>query len=165
MPHCKKCQSQYPQARADLGYSICLDCSTEEKWSAVPVTYHKTGNTIEVVKDPDDAATITAMMSRKGFGVMNGLKGVGVRKVGSKSAPIERITSSEPLNPATGAGRVVARRKMPLDYEGVGRSTMEALETSGVDAALAVVAAAEQAWKILPRQAVQLRYIIETLGS
>lgn len=165
MAICKKCSGEFPDKRKEIGYSICLDCSTEERWSAVPVTYHKTGNTIEVVKDPDDAATITAMMSRKGFGVMNGLKGVRTRSSDKGAPVIARLTPNADAPKTLEGGRIVGRRKMPLDYEGVGNAMMSALEAEGREAALRVIDDAESAWKILPRQAVQLRSIIENLVS
>ncbi len=162
---CKCCGNDYPAARAALGYKVCVSCSKEERWSAVPVTYHKTGNTIEVVKDPDEAATITAMMSRSGFGVMRGMKGVKARKSTDGGSTVIAPIEAEPFIPHSFSGREVGRRKMPLDYEGVGLQMMEALETRGKDAAILIVDCAEKEWKLLPKQAVQLRLIIDTLVS
>ncbi len=38
-----------PQVRLDLGYKTCVECSTVEKYSYVPIITHKTGNTIQIV--------------------------------------------------------------------------------------------------------------------
>lgn len=75
-----KCGSNIPEVRVKLGYKTCVDCSDESKWSASPITVHKTGNTIEVIKDPDLAFTINAMAERRNYGVMKGVTGSYKRK-------------------------------------------------------------------------------------
>lgn len=162
-PICKTCNTTYPSERANMGYRICVACSTEERWSAIPVTYHKTGNTIEVVKDLDDAIAITSMMTRSGFGLMRGMKGFKTqRAVVQDGVPPTTVAQAAPATQSF-LGNVVGRRKMPLDYEGVGMQMMSALEQSGKEAALSVVNCAEAEWKLLPSQAQQLRYIIDTV--
>jgi hypothetical protein len=70
-----KCGSNIPSARQKLGYSVCVECSSEPAWSCSALTYHKTGNTIEIIKDPEVAYNINQMANRKSFGVMNGITG------------------------------------------------------------------------------------------
>ena len=167
LPICKSCKNHYPQERLAIGYKVCVNCSVEEKWSAIPVTYHKTGNTIEVVKDPQEAARITAMMARTGFGLMRGMKNSSAGSAQHHNVPEPPRKILPPATPAhsTIRGVAIARRKMPLDYEGTGLAMMSALETAGKEAAMQVVADAQAAWKILPKQAVQLQLIIETLST
>ena len=46
---CSMCSSNVPQGRIDMGYTICVDCSTEEKVSCHMIYPHKTGGYIQVV--------------------------------------------------------------------------------------------------------------------
>jgi len=46
---CSRCSVDVPQARIDEGYTICVDCSTEEKVSCHTIYPHKTGGYIQVV--------------------------------------------------------------------------------------------------------------------
>ena len=46
---CSLCSTDIPKARVELGYTICTDCSTEEKVSCHTIYPHKTGGYIQVV--------------------------------------------------------------------------------------------------------------------
>lgn len=46
---CSRCTIDVPQARIDMGYTICTECSTEEKVSCHTIYPHKTGGYIQVV--------------------------------------------------------------------------------------------------------------------
>ena len=48
-----KCNHNIPQARLDLGYKVCVECSTEEKLGCIDTIHHKTGNTIQVMSSED----------------------------------------------------------------------------------------------------------------
>lgn len=63
-----KCGNVIPVKRANLGYTTCIDCSTEKKWSGHLVVHHKTGNNYDVIKDPETAAKMASMSNRNGFG-------------------------------------------------------------------------------------------------
>ena len=45
-----------PQLRLDLGYKTCVDCSTTQTYSYVPIIEHKTGNTIQIVSQEVSAS-------------------------------------------------------------------------------------------------------------
>ena len=47
--NCSLCSTTVPQARIDEGYTICVECSTEEKVSCHTIYPHKTGGYIQVV--------------------------------------------------------------------------------------------------------------------
>tara|TARA_R110002110_G_scaffold368573_2_gene578415 strand:+ start:167 stop:667 length:501 start_codon:yes stop_codon:yes gene_type:complete len=47
--NCSLCNSDVPQQRIDMGYTICIDCSTEDKVSCHTIYPHKTGGYIQVV--------------------------------------------------------------------------------------------------------------------
>ena len=50
---CSQCNTDVPQGRIDMGYTICVDCSTEEKVSCHTIYPHKTGGYIQVVSKED----------------------------------------------------------------------------------------------------------------
>ena len=53
--NCSRCNTEVPQARIDMGYTICTDCSTEEKVSCHTIYPHKTGGYIQVVSKEQSA--------------------------------------------------------------------------------------------------------------
>tara|TARA_B100000902_G_scaffold386654_1_gene429597 strand:+ start:775 stop:1293 length:519 start_codon:yes stop_codon:yes gene_type:complete len=46
---CSRCSDEMPSQRLDMGYTICIKCSTEEKVSCHTIYPHKTGGYIQVV--------------------------------------------------------------------------------------------------------------------
>ena len=69
-----KCNHNIPQARLDLGYTECVDCSTVQKLGCIDAIHHKTGNTIQVMsrEDADKASKLT---KRAGFGILRSMSG------------------------------------------------------------------------------------------
>ena len=69
-----KCNHNIPQARLDLGYTVCIECSTEEKLGCIDTINHKTGNTVQVMsrEDADKASKLT---KRAGFGILRSMSG------------------------------------------------------------------------------------------
>ena len=57
--------------RVKLGYTTCVQCSTVERYGCAPITYHKTGNSIQIMSSKD-AARIAKLTRRKGYGTMLG---------------------------------------------------------------------------------------------
>ena len=49
MNECSICSIEVPQARIDMGYGICVNCSTEEKKVGHIIYPHKTGAYIQVI--------------------------------------------------------------------------------------------------------------------
>ena len=47
--NCSRCDIKVPQGRIDMGYTICTECSTEEKVSCHTIYPHKTGGYIQVI--------------------------------------------------------------------------------------------------------------------
>ena len=64
-----KCNNKIPKIRIDLGYRVCISCSTVEQYGCAAVTYHKTGNTIQIMSK-SDASKIYKMTKRRGYGTM-----------------------------------------------------------------------------------------------
>lgn len=74
MTTCIKCGGKMPKLRlVKYGYKSCVNCSTVEQVGGIPVTNHKTGNTIQVVPK-DIADNINRLAARQGYGVMKGMK-------------------------------------------------------------------------------------------
>ena len=49
MIQCKKCDVNIPKARSEMGYDVCVGCSTEEKKVGHIIYPHKTGAFIQVM--------------------------------------------------------------------------------------------------------------------
>tara|TARA_R110002020_G_scaffold424735_1_gene633973 strand:+ start:1091 stop:1321 length:231 start_codon:yes stop_codon:yes gene_type:complete len=64
-----KCGSNIPQGRLNLGYKVCVNCSTVQRYGCAPVINHKTGNSIQILSS-EDAAAIAKLTRRRGYGTM-----------------------------------------------------------------------------------------------
>lgn len=72
--NCIRCGDNMPLLRlTKYGYKNCINCSTVQRVGGVPITNHKTGNTIQVV-DKSVADNIIRLSARKGYGVCSGMK-------------------------------------------------------------------------------------------
>lgn len=74
MTICTKCEGQMPLFRlTKYGYKHCVNCSTTEKVGGVPITNHKTGNSIQIVP-MEVANNLNRLAARSGYGVCKGMK-------------------------------------------------------------------------------------------
>ena len=71
MSSCKKCDVNIPKARSEMGYDVCVNCSTEQKKVGHVIYPHKTGAYIQVMDrdtrdnlDRLDRRGVTAKTSR-----------------------------------------------------------------------------------------------------
>jgi hypothetical protein len=64
-----KCNRTIPQARVDLGYKVCVNCSSVEPYGCAPIINHKTGNTIQIMSR-SDAQKVARLTRRRGYGTM-----------------------------------------------------------------------------------------------
>ena len=62
-----KCGNIIPPQRLALGYTECVNCSSTEAYGCVAITYHKTGNTIQIMPKAQ-AARIRKLTARRGYG-------------------------------------------------------------------------------------------------
>ena len=156
-----KCGASIPEPRIRFGYKTCVDCSSEKAVGAVPVINHKTGNTIEIVKDPVQAAKINAMMKRKGFGIMAGIAG------SHRQNFIEPVTNNSRLSepPPPPRDKVIARRMPVYEFDAVGQEVIEEFEKSGVDSAFLHIEKSLADRRIYGKQAEQLREIINHMNA
>lgn len=156
--NCKLCKSPIISGRVDLGFTICTSCSTEPKWSGVPIVNHKTGNTIQIVKDPEDAAEFFAKSARIGFGTSRGLSNGYKRK--------NRNIVPHPVNvePKPVVDRVLSRRPAPHEFDAVGTEVMGLLDKSAILEARQHIRNALAAKRIFTAHAVQLDNIVKALS-
>ena len=68
---CTKCNVIIPAARlaAIPTTTTCVSCSDVDAVSCVDITYHKTGNTIQIT-DKETARRINKLAARSGYGIM-----------------------------------------------------------------------------------------------
>lgn len=99
MRYCKHCDTEIPAARLKLlpHTQFCVKCSDEEKWSAVHVIHHKTGNEIEVVKNADTAKQFKKMSTRSTYGAIRGLNSKGSMNI-FKGPGLVEFASEEKFN-------------------------------------------------------------------
>ena len=64
-----KCGRNIPQVRVNLGYKTCVACSTTQPYGCISLTYHKTGNTIQIMPK-EQAKRIRKLTERRGYGTM-----------------------------------------------------------------------------------------------
>jgi len=89
MANCSRCDVKVPKARIDMGYTICVKCSTEQKKMGHVIYPHKTGGYVQVV----DSETYQDLnrIDRRGY------KGKGPRQYKNfvvKQKPMEERKSS-----------------------------------------------------------------------
>ena len=89
MVNCSRCDVKVPKARIDMGYTICVKCSTEQKKMGHVIYPHKTGGYVQVV----DSETYQDLnrIDRRGY------KGKGPRQYKDfvvKQKPMEERKSS-----------------------------------------------------------------------
>jgi len=62
-----QCGNPVHPVRIKFGYTSCVSCSTTQRVACIPITNHKTGNTIQLV-DKATAAAVAKASRRKGYG-------------------------------------------------------------------------------------------------
>lgn len=153
---CKNCLTEVHPKRWELGYRTCTSCSSETKWSSVPVINHKTGNEIQIVKDPDVAAEFLAKSARSGFGTMKGLS-TGYRKRTVTEVKVDPIQDKPVVD------RELSRRPAPNEFEAVGSEVMALIESGKIDEVHTLIDEALQAKRIYKVHATQLLQIVNEL--
>ena len=141
--HCKN-QIQAQRIIALPNTSTCTECSTTEQVGCVDITYHKTGNTIQVM-DKESAAKINKLAQRSGYGIMRGLRG------GSSSQSKTKLTGS------TGSLIRIPTRE---DFEKAGQKVMTILDIKGKDFAIKYINEALESRMISGSDSRQLKDIV-----
>ena len=97
MIKCKKCDINIPKVRSEMGYNICVNCSTEQKKVGHIIYPHKTGAYVQVM-DRDKYDELNRL-DRRGTGVrkLKNYKNVVVKKKNKdsdKTAEVRRYRPS-----------------------------------------------------------------------
>jgi ribosome-binding protein aMBF1 (putative translation factor) len=98
---CTLCSKTIPTARVDMGYTICTDCSTEEKVSCHTIYPHKTGGYIQVVsKEQSENLNRLDRRGYKGFSTAKNYKSIIKKKSkdSDKTAEVRRYRTSSSDN-------------------------------------------------------------------
>ena len=74
-----KCTHNIPKQRLALGYTTCVECSTEEKLGCIDTINHKTGNSIQVMSR-EDADQASKLLKRAGYSTLRALSGSSKNK-------------------------------------------------------------------------------------
>ena len=74
-----KCNKIIPPARVALGYTNCVECSTEQKYGCIDTINHKTGNSIQVMSR-SDADQASKLLKRAGYSTLRALSGKSATK-------------------------------------------------------------------------------------
>lgn len=114
-----KCSKVIPDARVQLGYRTCVECSTEQALGCIDIVYHKTGNTIQQCSK-EQAEAIRRVSRRSGFGASAGMRAGGER-------PWKVRLTRRPM-PAR------ARAATQEELDAIGQESMHLLEYVGLEA-------------------------------
>lgn len=146
--NCAKCNTTIPAGRVQLGFKVCVDCSTAQPYGCIDVVYHKTGNTIEVTTQ-EHAQAVRNASKRMGFGIMRGMR---PGKTTNKKIVIE---GAKPV------------RMLPVassdKFESVGAEMMSLIESLNITGAVNYVNTQYKEYQITITQRNQLMDIIKTL--
>lgn len=149
--NCDKCQTAIPIKRLEILPNVtkCVKCSEEEKWSAIHVIHHKTGNEVQVVKNPETAKEFNKLSSRAGFGTLRGMRS-------GKSATKKKSSMS--------IGTTAFLTGKPETFERVGQKAMEAMVLIGFDWAKKIVDQAVSTRNISAGQGLKILTILKTIS-
>jgi hypothetical protein len=129
---CKSCGQSISEARLLIipNTEHCVNCTSESRWSSVPIINHKTGNTIEVVKDPEVAAEFHKLSSRAGFGTLRGLR---MGKSSTEKVKLTASVSTHSLYVTPEQIEEIGKRATDL-WESLGQARAERWLTAKVEA-------------------------------
>lgn len=148
---CKNCNSPIPEGRLKIlpNATTCVNCSSEEKVAGITVVHHKTGHTVEVVKDQETAKEFNRLSSRAGYGSMRGMR---AGTSGKKNVKVSTFTARTFDN-------------NPERFNAVGNQMMDAFETFGIEKAQKVIETAVRMREINNLEASRLNTILNTVSQ
>tara|TARA_R110000744_G_scaffold359146_1_gene466382 strand:- start:588 stop:1073 length:486 start_codon:yes stop_codon:yes gene_type:complete len=150
MLNCITCKNQIQVQRINAlpNTKTCTKCSTIEQVGCVDITYHKTGNTIQIM-DKQSAAKINKLAQRSGYGIMRGLRGG---------------TSSSTKSKLTGSTRHMIRIPTRDDFEKAGEEVMYLIESKSKASAIKYINEALDSRMISGSDYRQLKDIVNTVS-
>jgi len=150
--NCKHCGNLIPFKRLEIipGCRTCVNCTTEEKFSGVPVINHKTGNEVQVVKDPEVAKEFLKKASRTGYGTLRGVSS------GNTSGPKRKVKG------LVGTTAAVPGRE---NFDRIGKIAMQEFESFGIVRCTKLVQTAVSNRNITQLQGEKILQLIDLLNS
>lgn len=150
--NCRKCGNLIPPKRiqALTGCTTCTSCSSEAKFSGVPVINHKTGNEVQVVKDPDVAKEFLKKASRTGYGTLRGVSS------GNTAGPKRKVKG------LVGTTAAVPGRE---NFDRIGKIAMQEFESFGIVRCQKYIQTAISNRNITPAQGEKIMHLINLLHS
>lgn len=148
---CKHCNLPIPEGRLKIlpNATTCVSCSNEEKVAGITVVHHKTGHTVEVVKDQETAKEFNRLSSRAGYGSMRGMRS---GTSGKKNVKVNTFTTR-------------TFNDNPAKFNDVGTRMMDAYETFGLEKAQKVIDLAVRMRDISNSEGVRLNTILNTVNQ
>ena len=150
--NCKSCGNTIPCKRLEImpGCTTCVNCSIESKFSGVPVINHKTGNEVQVVKDPEVAKEFLKKSSRAGYGTMRGISSGNTALAKKKVRGLVGTTAAVP-------GKE--------NFERYGKIAMQEFESFGIVRCTKLVQTAVSNRNITQLQGEKILQLIDLLNS
>lgn len=148
---CKNCNSPIPEGRLKIlpNATTCVNCSSEEKVAGITVVHHKTGHTVEVVKDQETAKEFNRLSSRAGYGSMRGMRA--------------GTSGKKNVNVGTFTARTFS--SSPEKFNAIGDQMMTAFEAFGIEKAQKVIDNALRYREINSLEASRLNTILKTVAQ
>jgi hypothetical protein len=122
------------------------------------VVNHKTGNEIQIVKDPEVAADFLAKSARVGFGTLRGM--TSSRKPRKAVTPREVKIEEKPVH-----SYELSRRALPHEFDAVCQEALDLLERAGSGLALSYVEEALEQKRIYRVHAKRICEILLTFAG
>lgn len=146
--------------RKKMGYLECVNCSETPRVSGVQLTYHKTGNTIQVVKDPEVAAEFIAKSTRCGFGTLRGMVGSWKKPTVKAQRTKKKVEVLQPKSFTV----VVSKKKVEAVYKDqeLGPQILMKLDTEGKDSAISMIEEEFRKMNLSPVARKQLLHVVES---
>lgn len=144
--NCINCNLLIPVERINVLPNVrtCVNCSTSSKYTAVPVIHHKTGNEVQIVKNPDVAREFVRLSKRAGFGT---LQSISSGKKTKSSTKFNSITISSDADLKT--------------FNKIGEEALFKFELKGKEYALKFLNSMVLRRTISERQSVKIMNLIE----
>ena len=139
------CGIEIPKTRLKLGFKLCTNCSTTDKYGVVNIIYHKTGNTVQVT-DRKTAEQVNKLGDRKRFGSV-----------------LKRSTSGGYNPKKTKIGCSVTSVGSTAMFNMVGERAMLMFEVRGIDAAMDVLHKAVHNYEISDYDFAKLKRVFVAL--
>ena len=149
--NCVKCKVEIDARRLKAlpQTKVCVNCSTTEAVGCVDITYHKTGNTIQIM-DKASADKINKLAKRSGFGIMAGMKGGS----GGGSSKVSSLGTTSTK---------ILRMPTRHDYESALKGLGEWINTEDRDLCLKYVQEQYESRKINSKHCFWLNTVIDKL--